>query len=191
MLLTHSEILRQQPADLWFCLKAQSKKEHIAAAFLRQSSEVEVFCPRLRFRKQTTRGPVWFVEPMFPGYLFAKFNYATLNRRVAQAPGVNGFVRFGDRLGLLPDALIAEIKGHMGRDEIVEISQGFASGQNVEVAQGPFQGFEALVTRFIAARNRVDILIEWMGRSIHAELNVADLAPIAGRRPRILQAQSY
>ena len=191
MLLTHSEILRQQPADLWFCLKAQSKREHIAAAFLRQNSEVEVFCPRLRFRKQTARGPVWFVESMFPGYLFAKFNYATLNRRVVHAPGVNGFVRFGDHLGLLPDALIAEIKGHMGRNEIVEISQELESGQNVEVTQGPFRGFEALVTRFIAARDRVEILIDWMGRSLHAELSVTDLLPIAGPRPRVLQAQSY
>ena len=191
MLLNHFEILRQQPADLWFCLRAQSKREHIAAAFLRQSSEVEVFCPRLRFRKQTARGPVWFVESMFPGYLFAKFNYATSNRRVVHAPGVNGFVRFGDRLGLLPDALIAEIKGHTNKDEIVEINQGLESGQKVEVAHGPFQGFEALVTRLIAARDRVEILIEWMGRSLHAELNVADLVPIAGPRPRVLQAQRY
>jgi transcriptional antiterminator RfaH len=191
MLLTHSEILRQQPADLWFCLKAQSKREHIAAAFLRQNSEVEVFCPRLRFRKQTARGPVWFVESMFPGYLFAKFNYSTFSRRVMHAPGINGFVHFGDCLGLLPDALIAEIKGHVGRDEIVEISQGLESGQNVEIAQGPFQGFEALVTRLIAARDRVEILIEWMGRSIHAELNVADLAPIAGPGPQVILSQSY
>jgi transcriptional antiterminator RfaH len=191
MLLTHSEILRQQPADLWFCLKAQSKREHIAAAFLRQSSEVEVFCPRVRFRKQTTRGSVWFVEPMFPGYLFARFNYTTLNRRVVHAPAVNGFVRFGDRIGLLPDVLIAEIKSNTGIDEIVEINQGLALGQNVEVVQGPFQGFEALVTRFIAARDRVEILIEWMGRSLHAELNVADLVSIARPRPRVLQAQSY
>jgi transcriptional antiterminator RfaH len=191
MLLTHSEILRHQSADLWFCLKAQSKREHIAAAFLRQSSEVEVFCPRLRFRRHTARGPVWFVESMFPGYLFAKFTYATLNWRVLNAPGVNGFVRFGDRLGLLPDELIGEIRGHMGEDEIVEINQGLQSGQNVEVAQGPFQGFEALVTRFIAARDRVEILLEWMGRSLYAEVDVADLVPVAGPRPRVLQSQSY
>jgi transcriptional antiterminator RfaH len=191
MLLTHSEILRHQSADLWFCLKAQSKREHIAAAFLRQSSEVEVFCPRLRFRRHTARGPVWFVESMFPGYLFAKFTYATLNRRVLNAPGVNGFVRFGERLGLLTDELIGEIRGHMGEDEIVEINQGLQSGQNVEVAQGPFQGFEALVTRFIAARDRVEILIEWMGRSLYAEVDVADLVPVAGPRPRVLQSQSY
>ena len=181
MLLTASEILCEQPGDWWFCLKAQPKREHIAAACLRQMHfEVEVFCPRVRFRKHTNRGPVWFVESMFPGYLFARFDYATLHRRVRQGPGVSGFVQFGDRLALLPDELISEIKARMGEDEFVEINQGLEPGQNVQIAQGPFQGLEALVTRLIAARDRVEILIEWMGRSLRAEARVTDLAPLTG-----------
>ena len=49
MLLTTSEISRDQPIDSWFCLRTQPKREHIAAACLRQIPEVEVFCPRVRF----------------------------------------------------------------------------------------------------------------------------------------------
>jgi transcriptional antiterminator RfaH len=182
MLLTASEISREQPSDWWFCLKAQPKREHIAAACLRQNSEVEVFCPRVRFRKHTNRGPVWFVEPMFLGYLFAQFDYATFHRRVRQGPGVSGFVHFGDRLALLPDELISEIKARMGKDELVEIDRRLEPGQNVQIAQGPFQGLEGLVTRLIAARDRVEILIEWMGRSLRAEASVADLVPLTGSR---------
>src|SRR3974377_2103062 len=182
MLLTASEISSDQPIGSWFCLKAQPKREHIAAACLRQISEVEVFCPRVRFRKSTNRGPVWFVESMFPGYFFARFDYAAFNRRIRQGPGVSGFVQFGDRLGLLPDALISEIKTSMGKDEIVEVNQGLVPGQNVQITQGPFEGLEALVTRLIAARDRVEILIEWMGRSLRAEASVADLAPLTGPR---------
>jgi transcriptional antiterminator RfaH len=178
MLLTASEIARERPLDWWFCLRAQPKREHIAAACLRHSSGVEVFSPRVRFRKPTSRGPVWFVESMFPGYLFAQFDYATFHRRVRQGPGITGFVQFGDRLGLLADELIRELKARMGQDELVEINRGFEPGQNVQIAQGPFQGLEALVTRLIAARDRVEILIEWMGRSLHAEASVADLTPL-------------
>src|SRR6202040_1568063 len=46
MLLTPSEISREQSIDWWFCLRAQVKREHIAAACLRQHTEVTVFCPR-------------------------------------------------------------------------------------------------------------------------------------------------
>jgi transcriptional antiterminator RfaH len=182
MLLTPSEISREQPIDWWFCLRAQPKREHIAAACLRRHSEVKVFCPRVRFRKHTSRGPVWFVESMFPGYLFAQFNYATSYRRVRQEPGVSGFVQFGDRLALLPDKLISEMAVRVDKDELLEIDRGLEPGQNVQFTKGPFQGLEALVTRLITARDRVEILIEWMGRSLHAEASIGDLAPLAGPR---------
>jgi transcriptional antiterminator RfaH len=182
MLLNPSDILQQQPMDWWFCLRTQPKREHIAAACLRQNPAVEVFCPRVRFRKQTNRGPVWFVESMFLGYLFAQFDYGSLHRWVRQVPGMSGFVQFGDRLGLLPDELISEMKAGMGNDEILEITQGLAPGQSVQVAKGPFLGFDAIVTRLVAARDRVEILIEWLGRSLHAETGVADLVPLTGER---------
>jgi transcriptional antiterminator RfaH len=178
MLLTATEISHDQPIGSWFCLRAQPKREHIAAACLRQNTEVEAFCPRVRYRKPTNRGPVWFVESMFPGYLFARFDYAAFYRLVRQRPGVTGFVHFGNRLALLPDALISEIKSRMGDDEILEINQGLEPGQNVQITQGPFQGLEGLVTRIVTARDRVEILIEWMGRSLYAEASVADLEPL-------------
>jgi transcriptional antiterminator RfaH len=177
MLLTPTEISRDQPIGSWFCLRGQPKREHIAAACLRQISEIEVFCPRLRFRKSTTRGPIWFVEPMFPGYLFARFDYTAVNRRIRQSPGISGFVQFGNRLALLPDALVSEIKDRTGDEEIVEVNPTLKPGESVQIAQGPFQGLEALVIRLISARERVEILIEWMGRSLRAEASVADLLP--------------
>ena len=182
MLLTAVEISRNQPVDSWFCLRAQPKREHIAAACLRQISEVEVFCPRVRFRKLTNRGPVWFVESMFPGYLFARFDYLAFHRQIRQKPGVIGLVQFGDRLALLPDALISEIRIRTGPSEFVEVNQALEPGQNVQITQGPFQGLEALVTRLITARERVEILVEWMGRTLPAEAGVADLLPLTDLR---------
>ena len=182
MLLTAAEISHEQPIDSWFCLRTQRKREHIAAACLRRLSEVEVFCPRVRFRKPTTRGLVWFVECMFPGYLFARFDFAAYHRRIGQRPGVSGFVQFGERFALLPDALINEIRTRTGPDELVEVAQALEPGQSVRIVQGPFQGLEALVTRVISARERVEILIEWMGRTLHAEAGVADLLPLTDPR---------
>jgi transcriptional antiterminator RfaH len=182
MLLTPSELSREQPAGSWFCLRAQPKREHIAAACLRQISEVEAFCPKVRYRKCTNRGSVWFVEPMFPGYLFARFDYEIFHRRVRHRPAVTGFVQFGDRLALLPDALISEIRFQTDDQELLEIDQGLKPGQIVQIAQGPFQGLEGLVTRLIAARDRVEILIEWMGRNLQAEASVADLVPLTEPR---------
>jgi transcription antitermination factor NusG len=70
----------------------------------------------------------------------------------------------------------------MGNDDLVEIDTRLELGQNVQIAKGPFQGLEALVTRLIEARDRVEILIEWMGRNLHAEASVADLVPLTASR---------
>src|SRR4029453_16180158 len=71
-----SALLALLDEPVWFCLKAQPKRENLAAIALRRQYNVECFSPRLRFRKMTSRGPVWFVEAMFPGYLFTKFVYS-------------------------------------------------------------------------------------------------------------------
>jgi transcriptional antiterminator RfaH len=189
MLLTPAELLSNVSIDLWFCMRAQPKREHIAAACLRQILEVEVFCPRVRFRKLTRRGPVWFIESMFPGYLFARFDYGASNRRIRQSPGVTGFVQFGERLALLPDALVNEIKSQTAEADLVEINPSLEPGRGVQVARGPFRGLEAVVTRLIPARERVEILIEWLGRNLYAEADAADLLtpPELGVNCRVVQ----
>ena len=74
--------LAQMDTALWFCVRTQPKHEHIAAAGLQRRLNVNCFAPRLRYRKMTRRGAVWFVEAMFPGYLFAEFVYLEQRRRV-------------------------------------------------------------------------------------------------------------
>jgi transcriptional antiterminator RfaH len=91
-------------------------------------------------------------------------------------------VQFGDRLALLPDLLVSEIKIRTGTDGVLEINKELDPGQTVQIIRGPFQGFEALVTRLITARDRVQILIEWLGRSLHTEASAADLVPLTGQR---------
>src|SRR5208337_3931652 len=42
--------------------------------------------------------------------LFARLDYRAFHRAIRQRPAVSGFVQFGERLALLPDALISEIQ---------------------------------------------------------------------------------
>src|SRR6516165_9558866 len=67
----------------WYCLQAKHKHEHIAAVHLRNLKGVLVFCPRIRFRRQTRIGIARVTEALFPGYLFAHFSLAKMQRAVA------------------------------------------------------------------------------------------------------------
>src|SRR5215472_8501834 len=66
----------------WFCVRTHPKHEHIAAAQLRQEQDIEVFLPRIRYRRSTRLGPAWVNEALFKDYLFARFELSTALRRV-------------------------------------------------------------------------------------------------------------
>ena len=163
------------PEPVWFCLKTQPKREHLAATALRRQFGIECFSPRLRFRRMTKRGPVWFVEAMFPGYLFAKFTYSTQHRAVESSHGIRGIVRFGDRLATLPEPIIVALQSRVGLEEVVTVDSSIKIGQPVQITEGPFQGLEGVVTRLLSARERVRVLLEFLGRPLEMEISTARL----------------
>lgn len=162
---------------VWFCLRAEPRREHLAATALRRRFGLECLSPRLRFRKLTQRGPVWFVEAMFPGYLFAKFVYSNQHRAVESSPGVRGIVRFGQRLAILPEDTVNEFQVKEGGDVIVMVDSSLKIGQPVQFIEGPFRGLEVVVTQLMPAKERIRVLFEFLGRSLEMDLPATKVLP--------------
>ena len=106
------------PPVAWFCLRSQPKHEHIAAGHLRQMEGVEVFNPRIRFKRSTRLGPALVTEAMFPNYLFARFNWRESLTRVHYAPGISCVVHFGTKWPTVPDQAIDEIRAVLSAEGI-------------------------------------------------------------------------
>jgi transcriptional antiterminator RfaH len=119
----------------------------------------------------TQRGPVWFVEAMFPGYLFAKFVYSTQHRAVETSHGISGIVHFGDRLATLPENIVAALQSKVGSEEIVTLDCSLKVGQSVQIIAGPFHGLEVLVTQLLPAKERIRVLFDFLGRSMEMEIS--------------------
>jgi transcriptional antiterminator RfaH len=166
---------------LWFCLRTEPKHEHIAAATLRRQLNVTCFSPRVRFPKATRRGRVWFIEAMFPGYLFARFTYPLLHRRIEHSPGIRGIVHFGDYVATLDPQTMAALQEKTGEDEIITLDPEIKVGQSVKIAEGPFQGLEVVVTRLLPARERVKVLLEFLGRPVETEISTPKILPVSAR----------
>jgi len=156
----------------WYCLQAQPKHEHIAAASLRRLDGVEVYCPRIRYRKATRRGPVWFVEAMFPGYLFARFDFPKMHRAVRHANGVSTILHFGTRVPKLDDLLIASLRElYAGAENDVKIiDPEIIPGSVVAITSGVFAGLETLVTNVLPAKKRICVLLTFLGQEIEAQI---------------------
>ncbi len=161
-------------------------REHLAAASLNQLSQVESFCPRIRFKKSTRRGAVWFVEALFPGYLFAKFDYPDCHRAVRSAHGITRIVHFGDEIPTLPAGAIELLRQHHDAGQAcITLVPEFEVGETVKITAGSLAGLEAVVTRFIPTRERVQVLLDFLGRQIQAELSLEAVLPSAAARTKL------
>lgn len=169
----------------WFCVRTQTKREHIAAGHLRELEGVEVFCPRLRYRKATRRGKVWWIEPLFPGYVLAKFDIATMERAVTFCQGIRGLVRFGSEIPAVPDdfveSLRQEIRNRSEDDELFSVAPVIEAGDEVEIAHGPLQGMRGTIVAVAPAAERVKVLLEFLGRPHAVDVDLFSI--LLPRRP--------
>ena len=174
-------------ADLaWFCLRSQPKHEHIAAAHLGIGPDIEVYLPRIRFKRSTRRGPVWFTEALFPNYFFARFNLAAEIRRLQHSQGVRGIVHFGQQWPTIPEAVIDELRSRIGAEEVYTLRDDFRPGEDVHISGGAFHGLRAVVTRVMPARERVAVLLEFLGRQTMVEVAKQAVIRQEDERRRIL-----
>ena len=170
------------PDPKWFCLRVAPKQEQLAIAHLRKVYGIEVFCPRLRFQKATRTGRRWYVEALFPSYLFGKFDYLTRHRAVQYCAGVSTIVHFGDKIIPVPERAIRDLQSVVpegGREETITIQPEVRMGEEVQVVEGAFAGLKAVVTRIMPARQRVAVLLEFLGRLSETEVPVATVLPTA------------
>jgi transcriptional antiterminator RfaH len=163
---------RQKNEQVWYCVRTHNKHEHIAAAHLQRLPSVEVFNPQLRLMRCTRRGRFCNTEPLFPNYLFARFDLDLLLERVSCTPAVKFVLRFGGRLPEIPDTVIEELRQQLAEVSSHVLTDAPVEGEEVEIATGAFVGTKALVTHVLPAGQRIRILLDVMGRSVTTELSL-------------------
>ena len=65
----------------------------------------------------------------------------------------------------------------MGSEEVVTIDSSVKIGQSVKIIEGPFQGLEVVVTHLFPAKERIRVLLEFLGRSVGMEISTARVLP--------------
>lgn len=161
----------------WYCIKTRPRQERSAKMALLVDARVDVFCPLLRFERARRSGKVRVTEAMFPGYLFARFDYAAQFRLVATTNGVSHIVSFGGIPSIVPEAIIEELRSSVSEEETVEIPSRVNVGEEVQVVNGPFQGIRAIVTNLLPARERITVLLELLGMEREVEVSASSVLP--------------
>jgi len=154
----------------WYCVRSKPKKERLAASSLAALHGLDVFCPQIRFRRQTVRGPVWFQEAMFPGYFFARFDMVEAKRAVSYSPGVLTLPMFNGCHVSIPDSVIESLKADLDAECTVDAGAALEVGEETTVLEGSMRGLKVKVIKLMPAEGRVGVLLELLGTLVEAEL---------------------
>ncbi len=177
----------------WYCVRTKPKHEHIAAANLRRNLGLEVFSPCLKLERNTRAGIRRVTEPLFPCYLFVQCALEKSFDSIQHANGVAALVHFGDRVPQIANSIIEELQALFPGEVPLFVEDHIHPGEEIAVGEGPFSGMKAVVLRVLPARQRVQVLLDILGRPAPLELDwnfvvregrntVAHLAPVLLRR---------
>jgi transcription antitermination factor NusG len=84
---------------------------------------------------------------------------------------MSSLVRFGDKIAVVPDGVIEELAECFRHDEPLPVEDELNSGTEVTVAGGAFMGFSGVVLRVLPAKQRVHVLLDFLGRTTMAEVD--------------------
>jgi transcriptional antiterminator RfaH len=148
----------------WFAIHTKPRQETIAQSSL-QREGLETFYPKLRQRKTIRRCRRWVVGPLFPRYLFARFDLDQSGRLARYAKGVAAIVSFGGKPAVVDDSIIHTILKHSENDIITVQPPVLKTGDLVEIQTGPFAGLQGLFERELSDSERVVILLHTLAAS--------------------------
>ena len=143
----------------WYTVNTKPHQERQAGLNL-ESLGVQTFCPQLTRTKMIRRRMQTVAGPLFPGYIFAKFDLETCYRMVSYAKGVRKLVSFGAMPTAVDEEIIQAIQLRLTNGKLTMPAASFAPGQIVRIQDGPLQGLEAIFEHEMGDRQRVVLLLQ-------------------------------
>ena len=155
----------------WYAIHTRPRQEDRAEMNLR-AWQVETFFPKIkdcRFNEFTGE-PSYFVKPLFPGYLFARFALNNLLHKVRFTRGVHSVVCVGNDPAPVDDRVIEIIAAQIDATGFVKIGGDLEPGAKVLIQAGPFKGLTGVFERETSAADRIRILLDCVSFQARVEV---------------------
>ena len=161
----------------WYAVHTKARDEKLAEENL-QRQGFATFLPRIKASKRRRGRWLEVIEPLFPGYLFARLDLLIQDSSpIRSTRGVLGLVRFGGDPAPVPPGLVEQLMAAKADDVgVVRQEQLFQAGDRVEIITGPFAGLPASILAE-TGKERVELLLELLGRATKVVISRHQLTP--------------
>lgn len=162
----------------WYCARTQPKHEDIAARNLRSRLGLQVFNPHLRVERATRRGVVRRIEPLFHCYVFVRCQLAQHADGIRYTNGISSLVHFGSKIPAVPDDVVEHLRQCFESQESMDVEDRLTPGSQITMVEGPFMGNQGVIVRVLPAKQRVQILLDFLGQTTLTEVDRRAVSPL-------------
>lgn len=162
----------------WYAIHVKSRHEKLTSTLLDQKG-YEVFLPVHRARSRWSDRYKEIDRPLFPGYLFARFD-AAFRLPVISTAGVVSIVGATKPIAVDAEEL-RSIQVMVESGLPLETLPKIEAGDRVFISQGPVAGLEGIAVT-VKNRYRLVVSVTLLNRSVLAEIEREWAQPVAASR---------
>jgi transcription antitermination factor NusG len=174
--------MAENERNRWFALTVKPRHEKAVVRAL-CAREVEPYLPLYRARHSWSDRVQAVEKPLFPGYVFCRFNLHSRFRALS-APGVTCIVGFAGADTPVSNTEIENLRGVLASGAPVVPWPHLRAGDAVRIERGPLAGTEGVLVREKTTW-RLVVSVELLQRSVAVEVDRDALAPVPRMRPPV------
>ncbi len=162
----------------WYVIQTKPKKEEEAKSYL-STNGLEVFNPLMEIFLPKNGRMQKELRPLFPNYIFAKFELEKNYPLVRWARGVKKVLGFGGYPVPISEDAIELIKKRTDGNGIVRKTHHFVANDLVRIKTGALKDLLGIFDRWISDGERVKVLLNLIGYQPEVELHCSMIEKVA------------
>jgi transcriptional antiterminator RfaH len=151
----------------WYVVQTKPR-EYERASYYLEKEGIEIYLSKMDV--YNWKLGALLQKPLFPGYLFARFEPDTQISLVRWTRGVNKILMQSNNPTPINNRVLESIKGLAQSDGIIR-KQGFKPKDNVRIKKGPLKGLEGIFENWTSDRGRVKILLNLVSYQTRVSLH--------------------
>ena len=164
--------------NLWYVIQTKPKKEEEAKSYL-STKEVEVFDPMLETFLLRNGRMNRELKPLFPTYIFGKFDLDQNYSLVRWARGVKKVLGFGGYPTPISGEVVEIIRERTDPHGIVRLKHHFQANDLIRIKTGPLKDLLGIFERRVSDSERVRVLLNLMGYQPAVEIHYSMIEKVA------------
>jgi transcriptional antiterminator RfaH len=164
--------------NLWYVIQTKPKKEEEATSYL-VTKGVEMFNPLIEAFALKNKGMSKELKPLFPGYIFGKFDLEQNYPLVRWARGVNKILGLSGYPTPISEEVVRIIKERTDHQGILRVKHHFEPNDVVRIKTGPMKDLLGVFERWLSDSERVRILLNLIGYQPAVEVHYSMIEKVA------------